>query len=410
MAAASITSGTFTVPSPATGGGTNSSTLSEYVGPYVTNMLGKAQASANEPYQTYQGPLTAGPSALQTKMFQGLGNLAFPSNLGQSFSSTGAYQIPQYNAAGLMRGGPMSSGVGGGGAMPVFGETIQGGSPPIHSNTSLEDQQRIRQLQERGNGGPPGSQPSPFLMMPGGSMMPSQLQQAMQEATEYGKQQGIEPAQPMSLEDQQRIRQLFEGNDTPGGPMPGGATSGSGTNVASNYMNPYLQNVLTPQLDELRRQYDISGNQLNAKAVSQGAFGGSRNALQSAENDRNMMQEMNKTIGTGYANAYDKAMNQFNTEQGQSKTLADMIATQGGIQQGLEQQGVTADYNEFINQRDYPQTQLKFLQSMLQGLPISTVYNTPTGQTPGQQGVGNVSSAAALLQELGVIPRTPAAT
>ena len=293
MAAASITSGTSTLPSPTVGGGTNSSTLSEYAGPYVTSMLGKAQASAAEPYQTYQGPLTAGPSALQTKMFQGLGNLAFPSNLGQSFSSTGSYQVPQYDAAGA---------------------------------------------------------------------------------------------------------------------TPGAVTAGSGTNIASNYMNPYLQNVLTPQLDELRRQYDISGNQLNAKAASQGAFGGSRNALQSAENDRNMMQEMNKTIGTGYANAYDKAMNQFNVEQGQSRTLADMIATQGGTQQGLEQQGVTADYNEFVNQRDYPQTQLKFLQSMLQGLPISTVYNTPLGQTTGQQAVGNVTDATALLQTLGVIPRTPAAT
>jgi hypothetical protein len=254
-------------------------------------MLGKAQATAAEPYQTYQGPLTAGPSALQTKMFQGLGNLAFPGNLGQSFSSTGAYQVPQYDAAGA---------------------------------------------------------------------------------------------------------------------TPGGVTAGSGTNITSNYMNPYLQSVLTPQLDELRRQYDISGNQLNAKAASQGAFGGSRNALQTAENERNMMQEMNKTIGTGYANAYDKAMNQFNVEQGQAKTLADLIAQQGGTQQGLEQQGVTADYNEFINQRDYPQNQLKFLQSMLQGLPISTVYNTPVAQTSGQQAIGNVTDATALLKTLGVIPNTPA--
>jgi len=285
MAGASITSGTSTLPTP-TAGGTNSSTLSEWAGPYVTNMLGKAQASAAEPYQTYQGPLTAGPSELQNKVFQGLGNLAFPGNLGASFSSTGSYQVPQYNAAGA---------------------------------------------------------------------------------------------------------------------TPGGVTSGSGTNVASSYMNPYLQNVLTPQLDELRRQYDISGNQLDAKATSQGAFGGSRNALQSAENDRNMMQEMNKTIGTGYANAYDKAMNQFNVEQGQSRTLADMIAQQGGTQQGLEQAGVTADYNEFVNQRDYPQTQLKFLQSMLQGLPISTVYNTPTAQTSGQQAVGNITDATALLKTLGVI-------
>jgi len=41
--------------------GTNTSTLSEWSGPYVTGMLGKTQALAESPYQTYQGPLTAGP-------------------------------------------------------------------------------------------------------------------------------------------------------------------------------------------------------------------------------------------------------------------------------------------------------------------------------------------------------------
>jgi hypothetical protein len=57
-------------------------------------MLAKAQAISNQPYQTYQGPLTAGPSDLQNQMFQGLGGLNFPSNLGQSFSSAGAYASP----------------------------------------------------------------------------------------------------------------------------------------------------------------------------------------------------------------------------------------------------------------------------------------------------------------------------
>jgi len=78
---------------PAAGTSTQS-TLSEYAGPYVTDMLAKAQAISNQPYQTYQGPLTAGPSALQNQVFQGLGGLNFPSNLGQSFSNTSAYAPP----------------------------------------------------------------------------------------------------------------------------------------------------------------------------------------------------------------------------------------------------------------------------------------------------------------------------
>ena len=38
--------------------GTESS-LSNWAGPYVTTMLGKGAALANEPYYSYQGPLSA---------------------------------------------------------------------------------------------------------------------------------------------------------------------------------------------------------------------------------------------------------------------------------------------------------------------------------------------------------------
>ena len=43
------TSGTSASSLPASGG-SSSSTLSEWAGPYVTDMLGKAQAVANTPY------------------------------------------------------------------------------------------------------------------------------------------------------------------------------------------------------------------------------------------------------------------------------------------------------------------------------------------------------------------------
>jgi hypothetical protein len=43
-------------------------------------MLGKAQAVSNQPYALYGGDMTAGPSALQSKAFQGIGGLTLPSN------------------------------------------------------------------------------------------------------------------------------------------------------------------------------------------------------------------------------------------------------------------------------------------------------------------------------------------
>jgi len=297
---------------PAAGTSTQS-TLSEWAGPYVTDMLGRAQAISNQPYQTYQGPLTAGPSALQNQVFQGLGGLNFPSNLGQSFSNTSAY------------------------------------APP-----------------------PTG-----------------------------GNQYGLQP--------------IGMGQDGTGSTVAGGISGLGGLNqnqssqptgIAGQYMNPYLQNVLDPQLAELRRQNDITQMKTNAGLTGQGAFGGGRQAIMNSENNRNLMQEMNKTVGQGYANAYDKAMGQFNTEQGQAKTLADMIAQQGATQQGINQAGVTADYNEFLNQRDYPMKQTQYLQSMLQGLPISTVSTSQASQTPLgmlQSTVGTLGSTYDLLSKLKLV-------
>lgn len=261
------TAGTAASALPAAGG-SSSSTLSAWAGPYVTNMLGKAQAIADQPYQTYQGPMTAGESGLQSKVFQGLGNLTFPGQLGQSFSAQGAYQLP--------------------------------------------------------------------TMTPGGVT---------------GQQAG-----------------------------PGG--------IASQYMNPYLSAVLTPQLEELQRQ-SLKTQMGNAAKLSQaGAYGGSRQAIMDAETQRNLLQEQNRAIGQGYSNAYDRAMGQFNVEQGQAKTLADMISQAGQQQRGIEQEGITADLNEFLAQRDYPMKQTQYLQSMLQGLPISTVTNTPAQMS----GIGQLSS------------------
>jgi len=293
MAADQLTSAGLTNTPGLSTGATNTQGLADWAAPYVTGYLGQAQAQAQQPYQAYQGPLTAGPSQLQSNVFNGLGSLSFPSNLGQSFSSTGAYQAPN--------------------------TSMGGGLQPIGTG---------------GNG-------------------------------------------------------LTNGNDGGGGftSAPNGPSGPTG--IAANYMNPYLQSVLDPQMAELRRANDITNMNTNAKLTGAGAFGGSRQAIMNSENNRNMMQEMNKTVGTGYANAYDKAMQQFNAEQGQSKTLADMMAQQGGVQQGINQAGVAADQAEFEKQRQYPYQQIQFQRDMMTGLPVSSVTNTAGSLT----GVGSILSA-----------------
>ena len=60
--------------------------LSEFAGEYVTDFLGKGRALADQPYQAYTGPLTAGQSQLQDTAFSGLGNLVVPTTEQMSFT------------------------------------------------------------------------------------------------------------------------------------------------------------------------------------------------------------------------------------------------------------------------------------------------------------------------------------
>jgi hypothetical protein len=337
-----------TLPAPSSNS-SNVSTLSQWAGPYITNMLGKTQAYADTPYQVYQGPQTADVSNLQNKVFQGLGSLNFPSNLGQSFSSTGAYQPPPMNM-GAYQPQPIGTGTQPGldqnaytAALPRLDTGFDWKVPPP---LTLEQEQQVQKIRDQN------------------LSLSDSLR--MQGVPGFGGQPGQGP---------QGIAGLPQQPQQP-------------SNIASQYMNPYLQSVLTPQLEELRRQNDITNMKANAGLTSAGAYGGGRQAIMNAENNRNLMQEMNKTVGQGYANAYDKAIGQFNIEKAQSKTLADMMAEQGRTQRDIDQQGITADYNEFLAQRDYPQKMLQFQQSMLQGLPIATTTN----QAAPLSGIGQLTS------------------
>jgi hypothetical protein len=265
------TGGTTNTTTPVVG---TESSLSNWAGDYVTDMLGKGQALSEMPYEQYKGPLTAGPSNLQNKVSTGLSSLDFPGNLGKSFSSSTA---------------------------PTIGA----------------------------NGQPTG-----------------------------------------------------------------------GGGIASDYMNPYLSNVLNPQLDEMRRQAQINNLSGVGSLTKSGAFGGGRQAIMQSEAGRNLLTEQNKTIGQGYANAYDKAMQQFNTEQGQAKTLADMMAGQGAVDRGIESEKVAADKLQFEEARANPYKMVQFQQGLLSGLPIESKTNQLAQQSPLQAFLSTSGAGLATLEKL----------
>ena len=277
------------------------SNLSTWAGPYVTDMLGKAQALSELPYQPYTGALTAGPSTLQTQAFQGLGGLTVPSALttaGQQAQQTyGATQ--QY--------------------MPTVG-TIQ------------------------------------------------------------------------------------------------------------SYMNPYLEAVLAPQT---RAAEEASAKQRmeTAGRLSQaGAYGGSRQAIMEAEGQRNLQQLLSDITGKGYASAYDaaRAQRQADIDAGLRGLAAQTAATQaltsagtqeqaagiqnlqqqlaaGATQRDIEQQGLTADYNQYLRELQYPQQQLEFQRQMIAGLPVASASFYQPAPSAFQSAAGGAGTALELLKILGQI-------
>ena len=174
--------------------------------------------------------------------------------------------------------------------------------------------------------------------------------------------------------------------------------------IAQQYMNPYLQASMNPQLEEARRQAGITAAQ-NANQFA-GAYGGSAQALFNSEANRNLGQNLSAITGQGYADAYDRGLGQFNTEADRGMTAQDKInlygntgiqglADLGGVQRGIEAEGTAADRMQFEEERDFPYKQVQYMQSLLQGLPIaaqSYSYAAPSALSETLSGAGGLSA------------------
>lgn len=202
------------------------------------------------------------------------------------------------------------------------------------------------------------------------------------------------------------------------------------------YMSPYVQAALTPQLAEMQRQSDITQQALRGQAVRAGAFGGTRQALQAAEQERNKQALMSQAIGQGYQSAYDRAIQsmQYGAGLGLQGLQTGLQGVQTGLQgygQGLQaagqlagiggqrlgaQQGILglqqqyggmqqAQQQNIINQaiqnyamaQQYPQQQLAFMNAMLRGLPLQAattqMYQAPPSAVSQLAGLGTSAYA-----------------
>ena len=162
-----------------------------------------------------------------------------------------------------------------------------------------------------------------------------------------------------------------------------GADAPAATGVVGEFMNPYLSAVLNPQLQEARRQAEISRQAEAGRFTRAGAFGGSRQALADLERDDRLQRNLADITGKGYAQAFESARRQFNVEQDRAKQAQDMAnrfgfdvlgaqTRAGQIQRDIEAEGIAADKAQFEEERDFPYRQVSYMQSLLSGLPLAT--------------------------------------
>jgi hypothetical protein len=160
-----------------------------------------------------------------------------------------------------------------------------------------------------------------------------------------------------------------------GGFTPTSFTSGT---TAQDYMSPFMNAALEPQMAEAQRQAEIQRVQNASRLGKAGAFGGSRQAIMDSEGQRNLLRNLADIYGTGMQTAYTQGMDQFNIEQDRARQAQEMtnkygfdvareLQTAGATQRGIEQEGIAADYGQFKEERDFPYKQVQFQKSLLRG-------------------------------------------
>ena len=212
-----------------------------------------------------------------------------------------------------------------------------------------------------------------------------------------GQQQAINSANAMQMpgQFQQGADQTAQAGQQALGAGAQYAQQATNPNAISSYMSPYMQNVVDYQTQQANRQYDITGAQEQAGATTSGAFGGSREAIMAAENERNRNQAITGIQANGAQQAFQNAqqaqqfganlglqgaqtgiqagqgLGQLGTEYlaGQ-QGIINTQAQQGATQQNQQQQAINAQIQNQQMAQAYPMQQLGFMSGLMRGLPM----------------------------------------
>jgi hypothetical protein len=213
-------------------------------------------------------------------------------------------------------------------------------------------------------------------------------------------------------------------------------------------MNPYMQNVVERQQQDAQRQADIARQAQGAQAARSGAFGGSGDYLMRGQAAGNLARQKGDIQAQGLNNAYQQAMQQYNTQNqlnaqqqqfgaglglqglqaanqaasnlanigqtqyGQNLGLLDVQNRFGAQQQQQAQNALNTEYQDFLNYQNQPYKQMGFMSDMIRGLPMSqlssSMYQQPPSMIQQVAGLGLTGKALGAFAKGGAVNDRPA--
>jgi hypothetical protein len=191
-------------------------------------------------------------------------------------------------------------------------------------------------------------------------------QQAMLNAQQLG-QQGIGQAQAMTA----------------------GADYSFDPTSYQQFMDPYLDDIVQQQYEDIAEQGDIAKNKATAQAIGAGAFGGSRGAIEQAAINQNVLDQQARTGSQLRSAGFQQAQNL--AQQAASRQAQQQLAQAGQFGQQAGQAGALG----FQGAQGYGQTAA--------GLGNLAQLTGQLGQTTGALGqtVGQLGTQTAGLGQLG---------
>jgi len=256
-----------------------------------------------------------------------------------------------------------------------------------------------------------------------GSMMPFEQQQVAglsegQRAAISNALGGVGAFQPF----------LRQGSGAVQQGIMGAAGAGFDPTSYQDFMNPFQEQVIQQQYDDIAEQGRAQLSDFGQRAAGAGAFGGSRQAIAEAEIGRNVLDQQARTGSqlrtAGFQQAQQLAQQAADQRLRQSQLVGQLGVSQAGLGQ-LGQQMATQDINTLLGigglqqqqgQRELdvlranrlaaqalPFQQVGFMSDIFRGVPaLQQTFSTQTAPGPSRRsqmlglgiaGLGAIGSA-----------------